>query len=321
VKIKKVNKPEILLISNKLDFTTDYVCLELDKRQAQYLRVNRDEFSEYSVSFKIDPTALTIERNGIEFLLTEPYLKSIYFRAPIYLRDIYQPGLPEQSQLYRTQWAAFLRNLTIFEKPLWVNNPIATFKAENKLLQLKYARMVGLACPITRVANRCPINITDDADYIVKSIDTAVLRIENHEAFVYSNKIKGRELKAAELSIAPIIIQDYIYPKIDMRVTVVGESVYPVKILVNGCGVEGDWRQIKDNVQFVECDLPKEISKSCIDLTKSLGLSFSAIDLIESGNDIYFLELNPTGEWGWLVHSTGLPIHKAICDCLELGHV
>ena len=106
----------------------------------------------------------------------------------------------------------------------------------------------------------------------------------DQEAFVYSNIVKGRELKVAELSLAPIIIQYYIQPKIDLRVTVVGESIYPVKILANGHGVEGDWRQIKDSVEFIECTLPEEISKSCVNLVKSLELSFGAIDLIESDN-------------------------------------
>lgn len=311
-----MNEPEILIVSDKLDYTTDYICLELYNREARYLRINRDEFAEYSIIFDSDSGVLTIEKDGILSNFSELNLKAIYFRAPIYLRDIYQPNIAEQSQLYRTQWAAFIRNLMVFEKPLWINNPIATFKAENKLLQLKYAKSAGFRFPKTLVANRCPVTIKDDSDYIVKSIDTAILRIKEKEAFVYSNVVKGNELVQAELSIAPVIIQDYIYPKIDIRVTVIGKTVYPVKILFNGHGVEGDWRGIKNGVQFIECTLPDEVAQSCARLVNSLGLSFGAIDLIESNNDIYFLEINPTGEWGWLVNSAKLPLHKKICDLL-----
>jgi hypothetical protein len=313
-----VNDVEILIVSDKLDFTTDYVCLELDRREANYLRINRDEFADYSISFNIDSTNLTINQNNKVSCITQPNLRSIYFRAPIYLRDIYQPKIPVKEQLYRSQWSAFLRNLVIYNKCLWINNPIATFKAENKLLQLKYAQMASLTCPTTLVANICPPEIEEDSDYIVKSIDTAVLRIKGKEAFVYSNKVKGHELKTARLSIAPVIIQDYIQPKIDLRVTVIGDSIYPVKILANGHGIEGDWRQKKD-VQFIECELPKEILKSCIELTKSLGLCFGGIDLISSDEKIYFIEINPTGEWGWLVQTAHLPIQKTVCDYLERG--
>ena len=316
-----MNEPEILIISDTLDYTTDYITVEFQKRKQNYLRINRDKFADCSVTFDVDSVNLLIEQVSKEFSITESKLRSIYFRAPIYLRDIYQPDIPEQTQLYRTQWAAFVRDLAIFEKPLWVNNPIATFRAENKLLQLKYAKNVGLQLPRTLVANKCPEIIDNDIDYMIKSLDTAVLRIENKEAFVYSNVVRGSELAHAKLSIAPVIIQDYLYPKTDIRVTVIGDSVFPVKILLNGCGVEGDWRKIKEDIQFVECTLPEETSKACVNLVRSLGLSFGAIDLIESNDEIYFLEINPTGEWGWLVHTTGIPLHETICNLLELGNV
>lgn len=312
-----MNDVDILIISDKLDFTTDYVCLELAQRGDSYLRVNRDEFAEYSITLEINPIVLKLERAGLEFQISDPHLKSIYFRAPVYLRDIYQPGLPMHSQLYRTQWSAFIRDLSIFENPLWINNPVMTYKAENKLLQLKYAQMEGFTCPRTIVTNASPRDIVDDADYIVKSIDTAVLRIGDDEAFVYSNKVTGLDLKHAMLSTAPVIIQDYIYPKMDLRVTVVGNTVFTVKIISNHSGVDGDWRQMKDKVEYIEYSLPEKVSKSCVNLTKSLGLYFGAIDLIESNGKIYFLEINPTGEWGWLINAAQLPIHKAICDALE----
>ena len=312
-----MNEPEILIISDTLDYTTDYITVELQKRKQNYLRINRDKFADCSVTFDVDSVTLFIEQGSAEFSLTEQNLKAIYFRAPIYLRDIYQPDIPEQTQLYRTQWAAFVRDLVIFEKPLWVNNPIATFKAENKLLQLKYAKSAGFQLPRTLVANKCPEIIDNDSDYIIKSLDTAVLRIEDKEAFVYSNVVKGNELGHAELSIAPVIIQDYLYPKTDIRVTVIGDSIFPVKILLNGSGVEGDWRKIKEGVQFIECTLPEEISHACVSLVRSLGLSFGAIDLIESDDGIYFLEINPTGEWGWLVHTAGIPLHETLCNLLE----
>jgi glutathione synthase/RimK-type ligase-like ATP-grasp enzyme len=320
-KIEKVNKPEILIISDTLDYTTDYITVELSERKQNYLRINRDKFAECSMTFDIDSVTLLIEQSNMRFSLSEPNLKAIYFRAPIYLRDIYQPDISEETQLYRTQWAAFIRNLAIFENPLWINNPIATFKAENKLLQLKYAKNAGFQLPRTLVTNRCLENIKSDSDYIIKSIDTAVLRIEDKEAFVYSNVVKGNELELAELSIAPVIIQDYLRPKTDIRVTVIGDSIFPVKILLNGSGVEGDWRRIKEGVQFIECTLPEEVSQACVNLVHSLGLTFGAVDLIESDDRIYFLEINPTGEWGWLVHAAGIPLHETLCNLLELGNV
>ena len=35
-------------------------------------------------------------------------------------------------------------------------------------------------------------------------------------------------------------------------------------------------------------------------LARRLGLSFAAIDLVETPEGTFFIEVNPTGEWGWL---------------------
>lgn len=312
-----MNEVSILIISNSLDFTTDYVCFELYKRNASYLRINRDKFTDYNISLDVLNCKMEINFEDQMYHINQDTLKAIYYRAPIYLRDIYKPGISEQEQLFRTQWTAFIRNLTIFDEVIWVNNPESTFKAENKLLQLKVAKKLGMSCPNTIVTNCNKINLVDNSDYIVKSLDTAILRIEENEAFVYSNRIKGEEIKRASLSIAPIVVQEYISPKIDVRVTVIGNQVYSVRILKEGKGVEGDWRLYKNNIKFVPFSLPKRINEACVELVHLLGLSFGGIDLIESDDKYYFIEINPTGEWAWLVNTANLRIYEGICDYLE----
>lgn len=312
-----MNKPVILIISNKFDFTTDYVCLELQARKTPYLRLNRDEFDQYRVTFDVNSGSITVEITGELFFFDEGTLIAVYYRAPAFLRDIYKPNLPKEEQLYRTQWTAFIKNLVFFEKILWVNNPVTTYKAENKLLQLKYAQKAGLPCPATVVTNNNDIGLEGEKNYIVKSLDTGILRIDDREAFIYSNVVTGDEVKASDLKLSPVILQEYMYPKTDVRVTVAGSKIYAVRILKDNQGIDGDWRREKNSVEFVPFTLPEDILSGCITLVNSLGLAFGAIDLIETNGTFYFLEINPTGEWAWLVDSAGLKIYEGICDCLE----
>ena len=316
-RIVRVNEIEILIISDKFDFSTDLVCLELSKGNGKYLRINRDEFSKYEVLFDIDKEFLKILFNGEEYLISEESLRSIYYRAPIYLRDIYKPNISEEDQLFRTQWTAFIRNLIYFDQVKWVNSPTATFEAENKLIQLRNAIRLGFLCPPTKVVNTAKTHIDQEKAYIVKTLDSGVLRIEDKEAFIYSNKIRGSELTRSYLSSAPLILQDYVSPKIDIRVTVIGRKIFSVRILKNGSGIEGDWRMEKNDVQYESFDLPDSVEKKCFELMESLNLNFGAIDLIESDGSFYFLEINPTGEWGWLVDTAKLNIHKEICNFLS----
>ncbi len=311
---------EILIISNKFDFGTDYICIELEKRQCNYLRINRDEFSNYDFLLDVRKMELQITIEQIHYRVSDQKLKSVYYRAPIYLRDIYRPGIGMDEQLSRTQWMAFIRNLTIFENPEWVNHPSATFASENKLLQLKYADQIGLHTPDTYVTNSNHLSLNEKELYIVKSLDTAVLRVDNREAFVYSNIVSTNEIYNSPLNLAPLVIQNYIGTnsiKIDVRVTVIGEEIFAVRILKDGRGISGDWRREKDDIEYLHFQLPDDIELKCRSLLKKLGLKFGAIDLIECDSEFFFLEINPTGEWAWLVESATLPIHERICDLLE----
>jgi glutathione synthase/RimK-type ligase-like ATP-grasp enzyme len=310
---------EILIISNKFDFGTDYICLELEKRNSSYLRINRDEFVRYEVVLDVKRLELLVTMDGKQYRVSERGLKSVYYRAPIYLRDIYKPNIAMEEQLSRTQWTAFIRNLTILEKTKWVNHPAATFVAENKLLQLKYANELGLLLPDTYVTNTNKLPLDSNGLYIAKSLDTAVLRVDDREAFIYSNVVSADEINNASLDLSPVVIQNYIGTasyKIDVRLTIIEEELFAVRIMKNGKGINGDWRREKDNIEYREFRLPDDIQSKCKSLLRRLGLNFGAIDLIESNGQFYFLEVNPTGEWAWLVEGANLPIHERICDSL-----
>ncbi|RDY70854.1 RimK-like protein [Halobacillus trueperi] len=303
---------DVLVVSDKYDFTTDFVCIELEKREVNYLRLNRDEFHLYKIHLDTSKFDMRITISGRDYTLTKEKLKSIYYRAPIFLRGTEQSI---EDQLYSEQWMAFVRNLIIFEEVTWINNPEKTYKAENKIVQLKYAKKIGFNIPHTIVTNTSPALSKDN--YIVKSLDTAFFHIEEDEGFIYSNIFKKGDIQKANLEWAPVTIQDYISPKIDIRVTVIEDDVFATSITSNGRGVNEDWRKVKDDVEFKTIYLPKDIENKCIRLVKELELKFGAIDLLRTDDDNFiFLEVNPTGEWAWLVHKTGQTIPQSITDKL-----
>lgn len=50
----------------------------------------------------------------------------------------------------------------------------------------------------------------------------------------------------------------------------------------------------------------------CVALVSTLGLLFSAIDLaVDKDGKVWFLEVNPNGQWGFVEENTGLAISKA----------
>lgn len=311
-----MNEINYLVLSSTIDYSSDLICAEFEKRELNYLRINRDLFQEYEIVYSLQDDAFKFKVDGIWYSISSKAIKSIYFRAPVFLRTTGKARTVEE-QLKRSQWSAFIRNLIVLDKAVWMNYPVATYRAENKLYQLKIAKECGLTVPETYIGNSLSQNISRNKTYIVKSLDTALFYENGKEMFTYSTMIGGAELLSAEIQLAPVIIQEYLSPKSDLRVTFVNNRLFPVAITKQGMTLEGDWRKNnKDNLTYTKVELPEIVEKKLILLMEKLNLSFGGIDLALVGDKYYFIEVNPTGEWGWLTSCAGLPIDKAIVDAL-----
>ena len=126
-----MNDINCLVVSSTIDYSTDLICYELEKRRKRYARINRDHFSNYDILYSLESDRLSVAIDGKEYGITPKSLESVYFRAPVFLRTGKEYSL--QQQLSRSQWSAFIRNLIVFDKAKWINHPVATYQAENKL--------------------------------------------------------------------------------------------------------------------------------------------------------------------------------------------
>lgn len=310
-----MNSVEQLIVSSTIDYSTDLICYGLKQRGKRYLRVNRDRFGEYKIGYDLSQDILQVEMDGDIYQIEPGTLKSIYFRAPVFLRTDKAYSL--ERQLYRSQWSSFIRNLIILDGAKWINHPVATYRAENKLYQLKCAKRLGLNVPKTYVGNSAPENISLTSPYIVKPLDTALFYEDGDELFTYSTMVTGQELLDYELKSAPIVLQECLQNKVDLRVTIVGERVFPVSITTEGAGIEGDWRRLeKERLRYTPVSIPDKVTEQLLALMRLLRLEFGGIDLAILDDTYYFIEVNPTGEWGWLTSTAHLPIDSAIVDAL-----
>ena len=313
-----MNSIEYLVISSTIDYSTDLVCYRLLEGNKKFYRLNRDEFLKHEIEINLQDRYMKISIDEIDYIAYFEKIKGIYFRAPVFLRTQSKKELSLNEQLERNQWSSFLRNLIVFNNAIWLNNPTAVFNAENKLYQLYVAQECGFKIPDTQISNTTNIMIDDNMKYVVKSLDTALFYdlSNNRELFTYSNIVKGKELKEYDLHQAPVFIQEFLNPKIDCRITYVNGRFYSVKILKENLGLYGDWRFYKEKLEYIPFDLPNNIRKMICELMEKLDLNFGGIDLAIVNGEYYFIEVNPTGEWGWLELNTGMKISKGIEEAL-----
>jgi len=310
----KMIYPKVLIVSNKYDFSSDFVAAELNKRNIPYLRINRDELKDYIIEFNPLLPEIKGSYKEIRFTISYGNLKSIYFRAPTFLRDIFQNEIEEEEQLIRSQWAAFARSLCVFENVRWVNNPVYVYQAEIKPYQLFLANKMGFDVPESIISNKTK---RLEHDYIaLKSIDTAIINLKDDEGFVYTELYNTLDIYEEEFS-SPFFLQQGLLPKVDIRVTVIGNNLIAIKIF-DEKNIDIDWRKKKNELKYEIIELPNDLIALCINYVKQLNLIFGGIDLVLHNDKYYFIEINPTGEWSWLQQNTGFKIDKLLVDSLNV---
>lgn len=313
--------PNILLLSSRFDLSTDFIVSKLRQEPVSYLRLNSEDLS--NTSFELNPITRRCEvvLEGRRYTITPETLISVLFRRPVFFREYGRVDRSPEENFSRNQWAALMRNLVLYSEARWVNDPVATYRAELKAIQLFSASQVGFAVPDTRISNNPnPDSIPMGSRVAVKGLDTVLVRDSDLEVFGFTTSELVTQLTEFSWSSAPATIQTWLEDKLDIRVTVAGASLFAVKITdQSGAPISGDWRLRKDKAQFSEIELPQSIQEKCFILMRSLGLRFGCIDLALCDDEYYFLEINPTGEWAWLVDSTGVKVDVAMAETLISG--
>jgi glutathione synthase/RimK-type ligase-like ATP-grasp enzyme len=268
--------------------------------EVPYLRLNMEQMGELRLNLDPVTRCMSVEGLGIDACV-EADLHSVWYRSPVFLRN--SSGHDTlQEQLRRSQWSAFLRSMMVFDDARWMNHPANTYVAEAKPYQLLMAKRCGFVVPQTVVGNDVrTVQSRFEEKVALKSVDTVYLREGDDALFAYTSIIDVKDLMDESFHQVPLISQEFLSPKLDLRVTVVGRSVFAYKILVNGEAAPGDWRlHRRDELTYSPYSLPYDIERQCIELCSRLKLPFGAIDLVDSDGDITFIEINPTGEWAWL---------------------
>lgn len=314
----------ILLLSNKWDISIDYVVKILHERNQPFLRLNTEDLVERNCTVSLPNFSFIIENFEKKYNLTED-LSSVLLRRPGKPFEFHSENpKPSESTIsfVTDQWHAFISGLQSIPNILWINEPMKNNFAEIKINQLTKAKKMNLKIPKTCITSskNSVQEFWDNCNgkVIAKALYSPLIKEKSKEFFIFSNRITTiDEVSTSELSLAPTIFQEELVNKTDYRLTIIGDDYFCVKINSNSNNEVLDWRTIKDDITFEKTEIPHDVIEKCIKLVKELGLVFGAIDLAETNNEYYFLEINPNGEWGWLQKSANLPIAETLVDYLS----
>lgn len=313
----------ILLVSNRSDITTDFVVLELKKRGLPFFRLNTETIASGKIGYSVGKVeaAWVLDNCGERIPFRE--VRSAYYRRPE--MPVISRSIANSAKAYCLgEWQEALRSALHSLEGRWLNSPSAIIAAENKSWQLATARECGLNVPETLITNDFELatQFVRSRRCVAKPLRMALVEHEGMEHVIFTTRLESlRSDKKGPLEASPVILQQEIPKRFDLRIVVVGESVFAAEIHSQSFDEStvdwrrGDGRRLRHAIHGV----PAAIAKRCVALTKSLGLRFSAIDMVLGTDEQYwFLEANPNGQWAWIESRTGLKIAGAIVD--ELAH-
>lgn len=303
----------LLIVTNKKDYTADFLILELRKQDVSFVRLNTEDFpSQISLTLPIDETGLQnayFKIYGQILPLSE--INSVWYRRP--LDSLPSPDIQEDiaHDFIKVESRHTLHSIwQLLSDRLWVNHPNKLRIAELKPYQLVLAQQIGLSIPPTLITTH-----KGDARSFVQNHQEQVVYkpmrygyvVRDHESdvgLIYTNKLNHKHIEQLEtVQYAPSLFQKYIPKRVELRVTVIGDVIFAVELdsQRHETGLH-DWRKAKlAELPHKVTQLPNNIEEKCFELVNKLGLHFGAIDLIQTPDgDFVFLEINPNGQWAWL---------------------
>lgn len=190
----------------------------------------------------------------------------------------------------------------------WINDPSAVAKVRQKFWQLALAIEVGMNVPGT-IVTTSPSDATAfaaDAPTLVKPTT------QRYTDFASPWRIPpGADLSSIEN--APCLLQREVHKVADIRVTIIGDQVFAMRITRGGL----DWRVRINSAKCRAQRFDKDTSGMVREYCRRAGLVLASIDFAE-GEDgtLWLLDVNANPEYGFQEILTGDQLIETTRDWL-----
>jgi hypothetical protein len=202
-----------------------------------------------------------------------------------------------------------------------INPPTANAGANYKPFQVALAARCGLKIPHTLVTND-----PEDARRFVQRLDRSIYKVAATWRFDLKETrvVNKSDLQALDgIADCPVIFQELIEGRADIRATVVGNRIFAAEVDLGDMPpeqVDGRFR----SRNFRECTLPESVQSSLLRFHREAGLIYGAYDFrVDRDGEYVFLEVNPEGQYLFVEIETeqkiSFEIARVLCSPPPLG--
>ncbi|MER6948529.1 ATP-grasp ribosomal peptide maturase [Nonomuraea sp. NPDC000554] len=302
------------------DPTADLVLAELHSRGVPCVRFDPGADFPHDVTLEtsFDDLGMTGSLDTATRRLNLGDVRAVYWRRPSpYQRP---PGLDEDTGTWVSDQSRYGLGGILAALPgaRYLNHPWRNRDAEHKPVQLATAAASGLTIPRTLITNRLD-SVRAFAAQVGRVVYKPLWSTPCRGADGTSLTVWTRAVDVTALDErvggAAHLFQQQVDKVADVRVTVVGRRIFPVRI----DGAPGlDWRHDYRSLSYRLVEAPPSVVRGMRAYLDGFGLLFGAFDFALSRNGAWvFLECNPNGQWAWFDDPLSQRIVRAVADQLE----
>lgn len=322
---------DFLIVTSEADTHADVIIQELQKTQINPIRLNSESFIKTSQYFYEWQSSSTQSKS---FLLFKDSLKEaeevgvIWWRKPV--DYVVFPEVKDDWAIKYCQQEteSLMYSLCgLYPKAKWVNHYYKIRLPSHRINQIPVAQKLGIVIPPTLVSNSheaiCSF-LKEQGNCIIKPMRYSGFLHDGKQYACYTRPIDLDTIEEFKDSIrlAPVFLQKRINKKAEYRVTLIGKNHFVCRIdaqHTQDSDVALDWRATEPEKLIHLADkLPMEYINKLYQMLDEFGLNFGAFDIIRDDDDtLYFIELNPNGQWYWIEILTGMPMVKAMVELIK----
>ncbi|KAA2263283.1 hypothetical protein F0L68_10660 [Solihabitans fulvus] len=282
--------PCVLVLARAADMEMNELSIALAERGIRMARIDVDRCVDLALTIYTDTPLIELDR-----WLLRPIL--------VWRRHFELSALPVDPRTLTgsyvvDQWRSVAGWLT--DRKDWGHvNPTRATCHLDRLTQLSDAAAFGLRVPRTAVTTRPGRNRPGGGACIVKTTGRHLLEPRpgmQHGLF-------PRPLETSRTGDtpepAPVIVQEYVPSDTELRVFVVGERCLGYQ--VDKLDPAQLWVD-PDSVSVKPTEVPAALAATLLALARHWRLQVAAFDLLVTGSEYVFLEVNVNCDWRWFEH-------------------
>jgi len=304
----------ILILSNTSDFHSDLLVRAAEARGYRCLRWNTDHERNVSDIDSDLPHDLVFRTGHKEMWSSD--LDLVFIRRP--LRSSSAQGAGWLAEMLDDEWHGFEQGLIHLSSARVVNPASASTAARNKLLQIKLASESGLAVPETLISTRRTTlaAFADGGPVITKAVSYGGVPDGEHIRTGHTRLVTKEEILALdERMTSPTLLQRRIPAAAMWRIVTIGERTFSFRLQGSALSEVADSRFVETQLQGGPVPTPAGVEAGLVAMCRQLAISYASSDFIEDADGrLWFLDLNPDGQWAHYELTFGVPLSEHLVD-------